>query len=110
MTTNQTIAICPVAAAEQAIHTAYLHAALFGSVAQRCEWAPLITDYSNSDLTQVQPTLGHVMANSLGFGDGPTTNDLMSILMAAARGRDVSAQALDLLSRMATQFAETSVE
>lgn len=65
-----------------------------GQMSAPCEWAP-------SGQTTTQLAIA-----SLDIGTGPSTAELLGIVAAAARGADVSLQALVLLSRIAHQHAE----
>lgn len=71
-------------AVKQAAMVNFMHAALHGQTA----------------------TVADQAVAALDIGDGPTTTDLVHILIAAARGANVSDQALALLGRIAIQHSE----
>lgn len=71
-------------AVKQAAMVEFMHAALHGQTA----------------------TVANQAVAALDIGDGPTTTDLVHILIAAARGANVSDQSLALLGRIAMQHSE----
>jgi hypothetical protein len=82
-----------------------------------CIWASTVTDYSNTagvgsvdKLPQRNRTFTEVCADSLDLGNGPSTSELVQVLLNAASGlpsTQVFAQAL--LERMAMQHARFEV-
>lgn len=71
-------------AVKQAAMVNFMHAALHGQTA----------------------TVADQAVAALDIGNGPATTDLVHILIAAARGANVSDQALALLGRIAIQHSE----
>jgi len=55
-------------------------------------------------------TLAECMGESLDYTDGPASIELYQLLLNAAAGADVQAQANDLLGRMAVVFAKFHAE
>ena len=82
-------------------------------------WAPQITDW-NGPLhlvgdKHVRPkrcyqTLAECMGDTLDYTDGPASIELYQLLLNAAAGADVQAQANELLGRMAVVFAKFNAE
>lgn len=81
-------------------------------------WAPQITD-RNGPLhlvgdKHVRPkryqTLAECMGDALDYTDGPASIELYQLLLNAAAGADVQAQANELLGRMAVVFAKFNAE
>ena len=81
-------------------------------------WAPQITDWKGPlNLVgdkHVRPTryqtLAECMGESLDYTDGPASIELYQLLLNAAAGADVQAQANELLGRMAVVFAKFHAE
>ena len=81
-------------------------------------WAPRVTDYKGQPYLiggkQVRPqrvrTLSEVMEESLDYTGGPDSAELHQLLLSAAAGADVQAQANELLGRMAVVFAKFNAE
>jgi hypothetical protein len=80
-----------------------------------CDFAPMVLDspvYPVPFLPGVivpsrLQTLGEIMQDSLDFGTGPTTTELMQLVLNVAHGTDLvnaPAQARALLGRMAESF------
>lgn len=55
-------------------------------------------------------TVGAVMAESLDYGNGPSMDDAMRLIAAAATGADVADMARSLLNRMADAYAHYNAE
>lgn len=81
-------------------------------------WAPQITDWKGPlhlvGDKHVRPeryqTLAECMGESLDYTDGPDSIELYQLLINAAAGADVQAQANELLGRMAVVFAKFNAE
>ena len=81
-------------------------------------WAPQITDWDSPLLLAgdkyVRPkryqTLAECMGDTLYYTDGPASIELYQLLLNAAAGADVQAQANELLGRMAVVFAKFNAE
>ena len=81
-------------------------------------WAPQITDWKGplylAGDKYVHPkrhqTLAECMGESLDYTDGPASIELYQLLLNAAAGADVQAQANELLGRMAVVFAKFNAE
>ena len=81
-------------------------------------WAPQITDWKGPLYPvgdkHVRPkryqTLAECMGESLDYTDGPASIELYQLLLNAAAGADVQAQANELLGRMAVVFAKFNAE
>lgn len=81
-------------------------------------WAPQIIDWKGPlhlvGDKYVRPkryqTLAECMGESLDYTDGPASIDLYQLLINAAAGADVQAQANELLGRMAVVFAKFNAE
>ena len=81
-------------------------------------WAPQITDRKGPLCLvgdkHVRPkrhqTLAECMSDALDYTDGPASIELYQLLLNAAAGADVQAQANELLGRMAVVFAKFNAE
>ena len=81
-------------------------------------FAPMVTDWTavkppviaGQILPRRTPTLSEVMAESLDYGDGPSMTEAMQLILNAANGMDVKAQAQGLIDRMATTWAKFNTE
>lgn len=81
-------------------------------------WAPQITDWEGSMhlagdeyvLPKRYQTLAECMGDALDYTDGPASIELYQLLLNAAAGADVQAQANELLGRMAVVFAKFNAE
>lgn len=81
-------------------------------------WAPQITDWNDPLYLvgdkPVRPkryrTLAECMGDTLYYTDGPDSIELYQLLLNAAAGADVQAQANELLGRMAVVFAKFHAE
>ena len=81
-------------------------------------WAPQITDWKGPlhlvGDKHVRPkryqTLAECMGDTLDYTDGPASIELYQLLLNAAAGADVQAQANELLGRMAVVFAKFHAE
>ena len=81
-------------------------------------WAPQITDWDSPLILAgdkyVRPkrcqTLAECMGESLDYTDGPASIELYQLLLNAAAGADVQAQANELLGRMSVTFAKFNAE
>ena len=81
-------------------------------------WAPQITDWDSPLILAgdkyVRPkryqTHAECMGDSLDYTDGPASIELYQLLLNAAAGADVQAQANELLGRMAAVFAKFNAE
>ena len=81
-------------------------------------WAPQITDWKGPlhlvGDKHVRPkrdqTLAECMGDTLDYSEGPSMVEAMQLVLNAAAGSDVKAQATGLLKRMADKFAEMNVE
>lgn len=54
-------------------------------------------------------TVGQVMAGALGYGDGPSMDDAMSLIISLSKGEATQQQAKELLQRMAQTWAKYQV-
>ena len=96
----------------------------FIAACQRCDanalpsFAPMVTDWrlaktprsAGEPAPKRMPTLSEVMAESLDYGDGPSMTEAMQLILNAANGMDVKAQAQGLIDRMATTWAKFNTE
>jgi len=104
-----------LAQAELAMHDDFVSACKAGDVNARCEWAPLAVQRSSDGTyrhSKVQ-TLDDVMAGSLDYGKGPSTTDVMALLLQVAFGADNvnnPARARVLIDRMASTFARFNTD
>lgn len=81
-------------------------------------FAPMVTDWTSVKPPVVAgqvmpkrvPTLSEVMAESLDYGDGPSMTEAMQLILNAANGMDVQAQAQGLIDRMASTWAKFNTE
>lgn len=81
-------------------------------------FAPMVTDWTavkppviaGQILPRRTPTLSEVMAESLDYGDGPSMTEAMQLLLNAASGANVQAQAQGLIDRMAATWAKFNTE
>lgn len=96
----------------------FLRACRSGDANALATWAPKCTDYTGQPYLiggkQVRPqryqTLAECMGESLDYTDGPASIELYQLLLNAAAGADVQAQANELLGRMAVVFAKFNAE
>lgn len=69
-----------------------------------------VSDYIGGEWTKRPRRLGDMMYESLEYANGPMFNDLFQVLIDAANGKAVQAQAEDLVKRMAWKWAEHYAE
>lgn len=95
---------------EEALRTEFLHAAL-RDVKAPATFTKKFTDYSAGVDKKFQrhSTVGEAMFEALDYRNGPEVDDLLKLLSRAANGEDIRPQALELLHRMASKFAEMNV-
>lgn len=101
-----------LADAESAMATAFVNAAMAGDLNELAPWAPLRTEYERStgrDFKRLA-TVGEVLTDSLDYSKGPTIEDVLALLCAAAGGQDQQAQAKALIGRMAQTYAKYNAE
>ena len=100
------------AQAELAMYDDFISACKAGEVNARCEWAPLSVNFEDGKYTRNKvQNLGEVMDSSLDYKDGPTSDDVMSILCAVAYGTENNQKrAQTLIARMAATFARFNAE
>jgi hypothetical protein len=106
-----------IQAAEDVARADFLAQAKRADANAVCIWASTVTDYSNTEgvgsvdkLPRRNRTFTEVCADSLDLGNGPSTSELVQVLLNAASGlpsTQVLAQAL--LERMAMQHARFEV-
>ena len=60
--------------------------------------------------TEHPATVGEMLAESLDFARGPTTDEVLGVLVLAASGRDAQPVAVELINRMASKWAEFQME
>ena len=102
------------ARAEASMADAFTRAAIAGDMTAPAYFAPKINDYSLSRAGVTPPkraqTVGAVMAESLDYGSGPSMDDAMQLISAAATGVDVADMARSLLNRMADAYSHYNAE
>lgn len=81
----------------------FTHAAISQRMSDVAYFAP--RDYAGK-----LQTVGAVMAESLDYGNGPSFDDAMRLIAAAATGADVADMARSLLNRMADAYAYYNAE
>ena len=81
----------------------FTHAAISQRMSDVAYFAP--RDYAGK-----LQTVGAVMAESLDYGNGPSMDDAMRLIAAAATGADVADMARSLLNRMADAYAHYNAE
>ena len=91
------------ARAEASMADAFTRAAIAGDMTAPAYFAP--RDYRG----RLQ-TVGAVMAESLDYGNGPSMDDAMRLIAAAAAGADVADMARSLVNRMADAYAHYNAE
>jgi len=103
------------ARAERAMSDDFLAATRAGRVDAPAVFAPRVPDrvapkkLDGSHYKRYQ-TVAEVMGESLDYGDGPTTAEVMGLLCRVAKGEPQTAAARELLNRMAASFAKYNVE
>jgi hypothetical protein len=89
-----------------------------GDANAMCQWAHMTTDWEKVQAPVVagQPrpmrvqTLAEVMAESLDYAEGPSMTEAMQLILNAANGSNVQAQAQSLVDRMAKTWAKFNTE
>ena len=81
----------------------FIHAAISQRMSDVAYFAP-------RDYKRRLQTVGAVMAESLDYGNGPSMDDAMQLISAAATGVDVADMARSLLNRMADAYAYYNAE
>ena len=89
--------------AEARMADAFTRAAIAGDMTAPAYFAP-------RDYKRRLQTVGAVMAESLDYGNGPSMDDAMRLIAAAATGADVADMARSLLNRMADAYAHYNAE
>lgn len=100
------------AAAESAMATAFVDAAMACDLNELAPWAPMRTDYERTtgrDFKRLA-TVGEVLTDSLDYSKGPQIEDLLALLCAVASGQDQQVQAKALIGRMAQTYAKYRAE
>lgn len=90
-------------------------AALRGDLKAKAEWAPMVRDYSagpgvDGEYPRRRPTTSELMFESLDYVGGPSIDDVLQIISAAAMGQNVQGQAKDLIRRMADTWADHNLD
>lgn len=104
-----------LAQAELAMHDDFVNACKAGDINAACQWAPLTIQRSSDGTyrhSKVQ-TLDDVMAGSLDYGKGPSTADVLALLLQVAFGTDNAAnqaRAQALIGRMAATYARFNAD
>ena len=89
--------------AEANMTNAFTRDAIAGDMTAPAYFAP-------RDYKRRLQTVGAVMAESLDYGNGPSMDDAMRLIAAAATGADVADMARSLLNRMADAYAHYNAE
>ena len=100
------------AAAESAMATAFVDAAMALDLTELAPWAPMRTEYARATGNDFKrlATVGEVLTDSLDYSKGPTIEDLLRIVCEVASGQDQQAQAKALIGRMAQTYAKYNAE
>ena len=98
-----------------ALRGLFYSAALSGDLKAKAEWAPMFRDYSaergaDGECPRRHPTTAELMFESLDYSGGPSIDDVLQIISAAATGQDVQEQAKDLIKRMAETWADRNLD
>ena len=93
----------------------FYSAALRGDLKAKAEWAPMFRDYSagrgvDGEYQRRHPTTSELMFNSLDHVGGPSIDDVLQIISAAAMGQDMQEQAKELIKRMADTWADRNLD
>ena len=93
----------------------FYSAALSGDLKAKAKWAPTFRDYSaergaDGEYPRRHPTTAEIMLESLDYVGGPSIDDVLQIISAAAMGQDVQEQAKDLIKRMAETWADRNLD
>ena len=93
----------------------FYSAALRGDLKAKAEWAPMVRDYSaglgvDGEYPRRRPTTSELMFESLDYVGGPSIDDVLQIISAAAMGQNVQGQAKDLIRRMADTWADRNLD
>ena len=93
----------------------FYSSALRGQMDAPAQWAPMVTDYAkpksaDGRYPRRHPTTAELMQESLDYASGPTVEDALKLISAAATGQDVGAQARGLLQRMAHIWADRNLD
>ena len=98
-----------------ALRGLFYSAALSGDLKAKAEWAPTFRDYSaergvDGEYPRRHPTTAEIMLESLDYVGGPSIDDVLQIISAAAMGQDVQEQSKELIKRMAETWADRNLE
>ena len=88
---------------------------LLGDLKAKAEWAPMFRDYSagrgvDGECPRRHPTTSELMFESLDYVGGPSIDDVLQIISAAAMGQDVQERAKELIRRMADTWADHNLD
>ena len=68
------------------------------------------TARANGFIGAIKPaTVGQVLAGALDYGEGPSTNEAMALIVSAAKGDNVQEKATELLHRSSRVWARFQV-
>jgi hypothetical protein len=91
---------------EQSAHDDFMRYAIAGDMLAPAHFAPMVRNYASRwPQAKRLPTVGEVMLESLDYTDGPQHDDVFTLLVKAARGQQVQAEAKALIERMAGKWA-----
>ena len=90
-------------------------AAMRGDLKAKAKWAPMVRDYSagpgvDGEYPRRHQTTSELMFESLDYVGGPSIDDVLQIISAAAMGQDVQEQSKELIKRMAETWADRNVD
>lgn len=93
----------------------FYSAALRGDLKAKAEWAPTVRDYRaglgvDGEYPRRHPTTSELMFESLDYVGGPSIDDVLQIISAAAMGQDVQERAKELIKRMADTWADRNLD
>ena len=93
----------------------FYSAAMRGDLKAKAKWAPMVRDYSagpgvDGEYPRRHQTTSELMFESLDYVGGPSIDDVLQIISAAAMGQDVQEQSKELIKRMAETWADRNVD
>ena len=93
----------------------FYSAAMRGDLKAKAKWAPMVRDYSagpgvDGEYPLRHPTTSELMFESLDYVGGPSIDDVLQIISAAAMGQNVQRQAKVLIRRMADTWADHNLD
>lgn len=87
----------------------FMDAAALGDLNVQADWAPLTSDWDGNRAVKRISTVGEAIAGTLDFRDGPTTEDVLDLLIRTAFGKSCEFEAYQMVERMARQFVKHNI-